>query len=90
MIRAVLHRSLNYIAERCLRRAFLRNARRTPTHGEYFAGDRFFISRRGAKQEGAMPLAGFAYALWRFLQAIAYHNFTTISNISCSMNLYGN
>ncbi|WP_375467930.1 hypothetical protein [uncultured Nostoc sp.] len=40
-----------------------------------------------------MPLAGFpteryanAYALWRFLQAIAYHNFTTISNIGCSMN----
>ncbi|MEH2275199.1 MAG: hypothetical protein V7K40_10525 [Nostoc sp.] len=38
-----------------------------------------------------MPLTGSpaeryanAYTLWRFLQAITYHNFTTISNIKRS------
>ncbi|MEH1932422.1 MAG: hypothetical protein V7L14_01555 [Nostoc sp.] len=67
--------------ERCLRRASLRDATRTPTHTEDFTGDangwlrlRFFISRKGSKEEESDAYGGLRLRTMEILQAIALFN----------------
>lgn len=62
----------------------------------YFVGFSVGVARRRHRSLAVLDMAFLfhaetqrkkrAIALWRFLQAIAYYNFASISNISCSMN----
>lgn len=61
------------------------------TTGLFQLPNYLLTNHKDTKEEKAMPLTGSpaeryanAYTLWRFLQAITYHNFTTISNIKRS------
>ncbi|MHC5596259.1 MAG: hypothetical protein ACYTXC_09930 [Nostoc sp.] len=64
LIRAVLHRSLNYIAERSLFSTNHRGAENTESeekrrsHAEDFAGDRFFNKPQRKKRSHAEDFTG--------------------------------
>ncbi|MEH2055476.1 MAG: hypothetical protein V7K97_04735 [Nostoc sp.] len=63
--------------EQCLWRASLRDATRTPTHTRDFAGDRFFISRKGSKEEESDAFGWLRLRTMEILQAMPSAGFST-------------